>query len=128
MRIAIPTNSPGVLDAERSGHWDHCDIFTMIEFAEQKAIIALTTVQNGDHEAGGCTVPVKTLQDAVAEAIIVGGIGKAYARLYRCGHHLQFVNRNSMTTVQEVVYGLTINTLPVKRTDQACRGLGNWQH
>ena len=35
----------------------------------------MTTIQNGGHEAGGCMVPVKILQDAGAEAIIVGGMG-----------------------------------------------------
>jgi predicted Fe-Mo cluster-binding NifX family protein len=74
MRIAIPTNSPGGLDSERSDHFGHCDIFTLVDIDEKHEIKDVAIIQNGDHEAGGCMVPVKILQDAGAESIIVGGL------------------------------------------------------
>ena len=30
-RIAIPSNGKGGLDATRSGHFGHCDVFTFID-------------------------------------------------------------------------------------------------
>jgi predicted Fe-Mo cluster-binding NifX family protein len=76
MRIAVPANAAGGLDAKRSDHFVRCDIFTMIECDEPKAITGATTMQNGHHEAGGCMLPVKTLLNAGVETIIVGGIGQ----------------------------------------------------
>lgn len=129
MRIAIPTNSPGGLDAERSDHFGHCDIFTMIELNGQKAITGVTTIQNGDHEAGGCMVPVKILQDAGAQAIIVGGMGARPMRGFAdVGITVYFADRSSMRTVQDVVEGLTASKLPVMHADQVCQGSGNCHH
>ena len=129
MRIAIPTNSPGGLDAERSEHFGHCDIFTLIELNEQKTITGITTIKNGDHEAGGCMVPVKILQDAGAQAIIVGGMGARPMRGFAdVGITVYFADRNGMKTVQDVVNGLTANRLPVMHADQACQGSGNCHH
>ena len=30
MIVAVPSNAPGGLDAEMSGHFGHCDVFTLI--------------------------------------------------------------------------------------------------
>ncbi|MGB3212787.1 MAG: NifB/NifX family molybdenum-iron cluster-binding protein [Desulforhopalus sp.] len=129
MRVAIPTNSPGGLSAERSDHFGHCDIFTMVEIDENKEIKDVTTIRNGDHEAGGCMVPVKILQDAGAEAIIVGGMGARPMRGFvDAGITVYFADRSSMNTVQDVVRGLTSSQLPVMHADQVCKGSGNCHH
>ncbi len=129
MRIAIPTNSPGGLDAERSDHFGHCDIFTLVNIDEQKEIKDVTTIQNGDHEAGGCMVPVKILQDAGAEAIIVGGMGARPMRGFAdVGIAVYFADRSSLKTVQDVVQGLISGQLPVMHADQVCKGSGNCHH
>lgn len=132
MRIAIPSNSPGGLDAERSDHFGHCDIFTMLDIDENdenKEIKDVTIIQNGDHEAGGCLVPVKILQDAGAEAIIVGGMGARPMRGFAdVGITVYFADRSSMKTVQDVVGGLMANKLPVMHADQVCKGSGNCHH
>ena len=129
MRIAIPSNSPGGLDAERSDHFGHCDMFTMLDIDEKKEIKDVTIIQNGDHEAGGCMVPVKILQDAGAEAIIVGGMGARPMRGFAdVGITVYFADRSSMETVQDVVGGLNDNKLPVMHADQVCKGSGNCHH
>ena len=129
MRIAIPTNSPGGLDAERSDHFGHCDIFTLVNLDEKKEIKDVTTIQNGDHEAGGCMVPVKILQDAGAEAIIVGGMGARPMRGFAdVGIAVYFADRSSLKTVQDVVQGLISGQLPVMHADQVCKGSGNCHH
>lgn len=53
IRIAIPTNSPGGFEAERSDHFGHCDIFTLLDVDDSKEIKNVTTIQNSDHEASG---------------------------------------------------------------------------
>ncbi len=129
MRIAIPSNSPGGLQAQRSDHFGHCDIFTLVDIDEKQKIKDVTVIKNGDHEAGGCLVPVKILQDAGAEAIIVGGMGARPMRGFAdVGITVYFADRTSLKTVQEVVDGLTTNTLPVMHADQVCKGSGNCDH
>lgn len=129
MRIAIPTNSPGGIDAERSDHFGHCDIFTLVDLDDNKAIKVVTTIQNGGHEAGGCMVPVKVLQDAGAEAIIVGGMGARPMRGFAdAGITVYFADRGSMNTVNDIVRGLKNNQLPIMHADQVCKGSGDCQH
>ncbi len=129
MRVAIPTNSPGGLDAQRSDHFGHCDIFTLVELDEQKAITAVTTIENGGHEAGGCMVPVKVLHNAGAEAIIVGGMGARPMRGFaEMGITVYFADQGRMRTAQEVLQGLIAAKLPVMHADQVCQGSGNCHH
>ncbi len=42
-RIAIPSMAQGGLDGERSGHFGHCDVFTLVdvEDGEIKEVIAV---------------------------------------------------------------------------------------
>jgi predicted Fe-Mo cluster-binding NifX family protein len=73
-RIAIPSIGPGGLDGERSGHFGHCDVFTMVD-VENGQIKQVTTVPNQSHVQGGCMVPVNLLAEHNVKALIVGGIG-----------------------------------------------------
>ena len=34
MKLAVPTMGEGGLQAERSGHFGHCDCFTLIDIAD----------------------------------------------------------------------------------------------
>lgn len=36
MKIAIPSNSPGGLEADRSDHFGHCDVFTIVDLDAEK--------------------------------------------------------------------------------------------
>ncbi len=73
-RIAVPSMGPGGLDGERSGHFGHCDVFTMVD-VENGEIKQVTTVSNQSHVQGGCMVPVNLLAEHNVKALIVGGIG-----------------------------------------------------
>jgi predicted Fe-Mo cluster-binding NifX family protein len=65
---------PGGLEAQRSGHFGHCDCFTLVDI-ENGAIKEVSTVHNPPHQQGGCQAPVNLLHQAQANALIVGGIG-----------------------------------------------------
>lgn len=129
MRVAFPTNKPGGLDAQRSDHFGHCDVFTLIDFDEKKNVGSVTTVANGGHEAGGCMEPVKKLQDAGAEAIVVGGMGaRPMQGFVAAGITVYYADPAGVRSVREAVEKFVANGLPVMHGDQVCKGSGNCQH
>ena len=73
-RIAIPSIDKGGLDGQRSGHFGHCDVFTLVD-VEGGKIKNITTISNQSHVQGGCMVPVNLLAEHNVNALIVGGIG-----------------------------------------------------
>jgi predicted Fe-Mo cluster-binding NifX family protein len=73
-RIAIPSTGTGGLDGERSGHFGHCDVFTLVD-VEDGEVKQVTAIPNGEHVQGGCMVPVNLLASHNVNALIVGGIG-----------------------------------------------------
>jgi predicted Fe-Mo cluster-binding NifX family protein len=72
--VAIPSMHPGGLEAMRSGHFGHCDVFTLVH-TENGEVRDVTVVHNVPHMQGGCQAPVNLLHQNGANAIIVGGIG-----------------------------------------------------
>jgi len=72
--VAVPSMHPGGLDAMRSGHFGHCEAFTLVS-VENGEIRDISVVQNPPHQQGGCQAPVNLLQQSRADALIVGGIG-----------------------------------------------------
>jgi ATP-binding protein involved in chromosome partitioning len=72
--VAVPSMHPGGLDAVRSGHFGHCDVFTLIH-VENGEIREVSVVHNPPHQQGGCQAPVNLLHQNRADALIVGGIG-----------------------------------------------------
>jgi predicted Fe-Mo cluster-binding NifX family protein len=72
--IAVPSEAPGGLDALRSGHFGRCDAFTLVTLKDSR-VVGSRVVPNGEHQEGGCLVPVQLLSREGATAIVVGGIG-----------------------------------------------------
>jgi predicted Fe-Mo cluster-binding NifX family protein len=73
-RIAIPSMEEGGMEGNRSGHFGHCDVFTLVD-VENGKISNITTIPNQEHVQGGCLVPVQLLAKHKVNALIVGGIG-----------------------------------------------------
>lgn len=72
LKIAIPTEGAGGLDAQRSAHFGHADSFTIVEVADG-AIVGVGSIVNPPHEHGGCGRIVSALAAAgVGTAIVVG--------------------------------------------------------
>lgn len=129
MRIAIPSNQSGGLEAGRSDHFGHCDIFTIVDLDENKEIKDVTTIANGDHEAGGCMVPVQILHKAGANAIIVGGMGaRPMQGFAEVGIDVYFADKSTIKTVGEVVEKFVQGQLPAMHADQVCKGSGSCHH
>ena len=74
MRVAIPSDGKGGLKGKRSGHFGHCDVFTIIDVKEGN-IANVEIVPNSTHVAGGCMVPVNLLAGHKVNLIIVSGMG-----------------------------------------------------
>ena len=73
-KVAVPSMHPGGLDSPRSGHFGHCDVFTMVEMNDGK-VHNVSVVDNPPHRQGGCQAPVNLLHQNGAHALIGGGIG-----------------------------------------------------
>ncbi|MCK4784269.1 MAG: NifB/NifX family molybdenum-iron cluster-binding protein [Desulfobacteraceae bacterium] len=121
-RIAIPSMGPGGLDGERSGHFGHCDVFTMVD-VENGQIKQVTTVPNQSHVQGGCMVPVNLLAEHNVKALIVGGIGmRPLVGFRQVGIDVYYdVERPQ---IRPVVEDLIAGKLPVIGDDQVCGGGG----
>lgn len=129
MRVAIPSNAPGGLEARRSDHFGRCDLFTVVDFDGNKGVTGVETVDNVGHDEGGCLVPVKILQEAKVDAIVVAGMGmRPMMGFQQAGITVYFADMNRHPGVQTAIEGLKAGNLPVMRGDQVCQGSGNCHH
>ena len=121
-RIAIPSQGNGGLDGQRSGHFGHCDVFTLVDVKEGK-IQEVTIVPNQEHAQGGCMVPVNLLASHNATALIVGGIGmRPLAGFNQAG--IDVYHDATREEIRPVVEDLISGQLPLIRSDQVCGGGG----
>jgi predicted Fe-Mo cluster-binding NifX family protein len=74
IRIAIPSQLPGGLEARRSGHFGRCECFTLVD-VEDGAVGQVQVLVNAPHTEGGCMAPVMTLAENMVDVIVVDGIG-----------------------------------------------------
>ena len=129
MRIAIPTNNPGGLQAHRSEHFGHCDVFTVVELDDDKNIKAVEMIPTPEHGAGGCMVPVSTLNVANVNAIVVGGMGANPLRGFnQVGIDVYWADRNSIPDAASVIEHFLAGKLPIMHADQVCGGGSNCHH
>jgi predicted Fe-Mo cluster-binding NifX family protein len=129
MRVAIPTNNPGGLEAGRSDHFGHCDAFTIVTLSPENKIEQVEILANGGHEAGGCLVPVQLLSTAGVEAIVVGGMGARPMQGFAgAGIKVYFANRETVPDVTTVIEHFCLGKLPLMHPEQVCQGSGNCQH
>ena len=122
-RIAVPSNGTGGLNSTRSGHFGHCDVFTLVD-VENGNIKNESTVSNQEHGHGGCMVPVNLLAGQNVDALIVGGIGRRPLEGFaQVGIDVYFDSVNPH--VKTVVEDLIADKLEKISPDQACGGGGN---
>jgi predicted Fe-Mo cluster-binding NifX family protein len=121
-RIAIPSMEAGGLDGHRSGHFGHCDVFTLVDIKEG-VIEKVSTIPNQDHVQGGCQVPVNLLAQHNVNALIVGGIGTRPLMGFRqAGINVYY--DATRPEIRPVVEDLIAGRLPQIEDDQVCGGRG----
>ncbi|MBU0681126.1 MAG: dinitrogenase iron-molybdenum cofactor biosynthesis protein [Proteobacteria bacterium] len=127
-KVAVPTNNPGGLNASRSDHFGHCDLFTLLDIKDGK-VVDHKSHDNIAHDAGGCMVPVKVLAEAGVQAIIVGGMGaRPLAGFAEVGITVYFAHKQQFPTVDDVVNAFVAGNLPVMQPTEVCKGGGNCHH
>jgi predicted Fe-Mo cluster-binding NifX family protein len=72
--IAIPSESPGGLDAPLGAHFGHCDLYTLVQVEDGK-INQVDVIPNVPHQQGGCMAPVQYLAGKGVKQLIAGGMG-----------------------------------------------------
>ena len=121
-RIAIPSMETGGLDGRRSGHFGHCDVFTLVDVEDGK-IKQVTTVPNQGHVQGGCMVPVNLLASHNVNALIVGGIGmRPLSGFRQVG--IDVYHDDARPEIRPVVEDLLSGKLPLINDNQVCGGGG----
>ena len=121
-RIAIPSMEDGGLDGRRSGHFGHCDVFTLVDVADGK-IEQVTTIQNQEHVQGGCMVPVNLLSGHKVNALIVGGIGMRPLMGFRQAG-IDVYHDDQRPEIRPVVEDLIAGKLSMISDNQVCGGGG----
>ncbi len=74
IRVAIPSNGAGGLDAPRSAHFGHADSFTIVDIADG-AVVGDSSFTNPPHSHGGCGLTVAGLAEKGVSVAIVVGMG-----------------------------------------------------
>ena len=118
MRVAVPSELPGGLEARRSGHFGRCECFTMVDVVDG-IVGEVQILQNAPHTAGGCMAPVLVLAEHNVDAIVVDGIG---------GRPLMGFNQVGISVhagmgpdVQTTVAAYIQGALPVVGLEGACQ-------
>ena len=57
VRVAIPSEPPGGLEARRSGHFGRCECFTLVDVSDGE-VGDMHVLTNAPHTEGGCMAPV----------------------------------------------------------------------
>jgi predicted Fe-Mo cluster-binding NifX family protein len=124
-RIAVPSNGSGGMKSTRSGHFGHCDVFTVAD-VENGEIKDVSIVQNQEHVQGGCMVPVQLLAGHKVDALIVGGIGmRPLMGFKEVG--IRVFHEDQTAEVGPVINALIAGQLNEIRNDQVCGGGGHGQ-
>lgn len=118
MKIAIPTMGAGGLECERSGHFGHCDCFTVVT-VEDGAITVTEVIDNPPHEEGGCMRPVSLLAEHGVDAIVAAGMGmRPLMGFAQAGITVYF--ESETPNVGEVANMAAAGTLSVMGEEHAC--------
>ena len=72
--IAVPSASPGGLEASLEAHFGHCDLYTLVT-VENDEIQNVEVIPNIPHQQGGCMAPVQYLAEKQVGKLVAGGMG-----------------------------------------------------
>ena len=118
--VAVPCFAPGGLETERSGHFGHCDCFTVITLSAN-GMTDVKVVENVPHQEGGCLDPVRLLGSLGVTDIVVGGMGARPLALFADLGIAVYVDQER-PTVQEAIEALIAGRVPVMSAMHVCGG------
>jgi predicted Fe-Mo cluster-binding NifX family protein len=123
--LAVPTDTPGGLEAHVSPHFGHCDAFTLLDFSDG-TVIGARVLAVPTHQQGGCMVPVRLLADNGATAVVVEGIGRRpLLGFVEVG--VKVYSSDGLDMVRDVAAAWVAGSLPEFLADEVCGG-GNHEH
>ncbi len=118
--IAIPSTTPGGLEAPLGAHFGHCDVYTMVS-VENDEITAVKVIPPMPHQQGGCMAPVQYLADNGANKLIAGGMGfRPLMGFNQVGVDVFFGGDHQ--TVGEAVKAFIAGQLPQFSQEHTCGG------
>ncbi len=121
--VAVPSEHPGGLDALLSGHFGHCDAFTLVT-VEGDQVTDVEIVANDGHSKGGCLEPVRFLAGKGARVLIAGGMGmRPLSGFLEAG--ILVLHNGGAQTVGEAISGLARGRLQSFGSERTCGGGGN---
>jgi predicted Fe-Mo cluster-binding NifX family protein len=120
IRIAVPTEGPGGLDAPRSAHFGHATSFTLVDI-EDGAIASSGVIMNPPHVHGGCGATVGMLAEiGVGVAIVVGMGGGPRAAM--ASHGMEALFDDASATPRLAAEAYLAGTLNPFGNDHQCAG------
>lgn len=118
LKLAVPTMGTAGLESERSGHFGHCDCFTVVDI-EQGEVVGCSALRN-NHDEGGCLAPVALLAEAGVDAIVAAGMGmRPLMGFQQAGITVYFENQTP--NVGDVARLVAAGDVAVMSTDNACQ-------
>lgn len=76
IRLAVPSDEPGGLDAARSGRFRRSPCFTIVDLSDD-VIVNVRVVRNERHHGDHGLTPILTLGENFVDVVIVAGIGRS---------------------------------------------------
>lgn len=118
MRIAIPSNRPGGLEATVSPHFGRCEVFTLVEIKDGKIAKVEVMENQGVHSGYGQT-PAEILASRGVDAILAQGMGPKAMQLF--AQRGIAVYMTSAKTVDEAVKEILEDRAKLASLEDACR-------
>lgn len=117
MKLAVPTMGEAGLDSQRSGHFGHCDVFTVVDI-ENGEIKGFEAIRN-NHDEGGCLAPVMLLAEEGVDAIVAAGMGmRPLSGFQQAGITVYFENQTP--GVGDAAKLVAAGQVPEMSIDTAC--------
>jgi len=120
--VAVPSVTPGGMNAEASGHFGHCDVFTLVTI-EDGEIGDVSLHENVEHAQGGCLAPVAVLASKRVDALIAGGMGMRPLIGFNDAGIEVFFN-NGLDRVGSIIEAFVQGRLPRFSRENVCGGGG----
>jgi predicted Fe-Mo cluster-binding NifX family protein len=126
VKVAIPSNSPGGLEAEVSMHFGHADAFTLVT-VEDGSLSDVEVLPGIPHEQGGCLAPVSYLAGKGARVLVAGGMGmRPLMGFFQAG--IDVFHNPGLPTVGQAAQAFAEGRLARFGQDRTCGGGGGCEH